>query len=481
MDLVKKLKGYQTMSPPLKASLWYTVCNVLLKGMALLATPIFTRIMTQDQYGSYSIFMSWYNILFIAATLNLNLSSYNKGLINYKEQVNAFTSSQLGLCMALTTLLLIVYLLFREFFTQILGMTPLLMAAMFGLLYTTPATEFWAAWERYNFKYKKFVVITISTTVLSIVIGLLAVISTEQKTEAKVFSETLVRALIGLAIFIVLMSRGKCVFKWEYWKYGLLFNLPLIPHYLSTYVLNQADRIMIGNMAGNSQAAMYSVAYTISTMTMLVVSGVNNSLVPYIYKSIHTGEQGNIKKNTAPLFALMAGMCILVMCFAPEVILVFAGKAYMDAIWVIPPITASVYFIFVYSMYSTIEYYYQKTGRVAVASCVAAGANIVLNYVCIKLFGYHAAGYTTLACYILLALMHYIFYRGVVRKELPENKDLYDLRTILLFSGLLLLVMIAMVLTYRWALIRYGIVSVLAVVALLNRKRIMGMLKLKNL
>ena len=86
----------------------------------------------------------------------------------------------------------------------------------------------------------------------------------------------------------------------------------------------------------------------------------------------------------------------MTMAFAPEVILIFAGKKYMDAIYVIPPIACSVYFIFVYSLYSTIEYYYQKTKSIALATTISAILNLLLNTVCIEKFGYYAAGYTTL-------------------------------------------------------------------------------------
>lgn len=45
------LLKYNKMSVPLKASLWYTISNILVKGISLLSTPIFTRVMSQDQYG----------------------------------------------------------------------------------------------------------------------------------------------------------------------------------------------------------------------------------------------------------------------------------------------------------------------------------------------------------------------------------------------------------------------------------------------
>lgn len=480
MSFIDKLKGYKTMPEPVKASLWYTVSNILRKGMALMATPIFTRLMTKAQYGTYSVFMSWYNILIIIATLNLFLNSYSKGMIAYGDRERRFTASQLGLCTALTTVLLVIYLLFRDFWTMALGMSPGLMAAMFLMLYATPATDFWAARERFNYRYKKSVAVTMLSTVLSLVLGVVAVVSVEAKTEARVITDVGTKAAIGIGLYVLLMCQGRCFFDKEFWKYGLLFNIALIPHYMSTYILNQADRVMIDRMVGPEAAAVYSVAYTISTVMLLVTSAISNSLTPYVYKSIHAGQPQNVKSATRPLTVLVAALSLVTMCFAPEVIYIFAGADYMEAIWVIPPIAASVFFIFLYDMFGMVEYYYQRTGMIAAASVGTAVANLVLNYIFIKLFGYYAAGYTTLACYILLALCHYVFYRRVLRTDMEVDKPIHDLRIILLCSVGLVAVMVAMVLTYRWPLVRYGILGVLAVAAFINRKALLQTLQLNK-
>lgn len=84
----------------------------------------------------------------------------------------------------------------------------------------------------------------------------------------------------------------------------------MIPHYLSNYILNQSDRVMIGRMVGNSQAAYYSVAYTISTVMVLITNAINSSLTPYIYKSIASDEKGKIKKQRGHLLFLWQD-CVL--------------------------------------------------------------------------------------------------------------------------------------------------------------------------
>ena len=110
----------------------------------------------------------------------------------------------------------------------------------------------------------------------------------------------LVQSCIGLYFYVLNLYRGKYFFCKKYWLYALNFNLPLIPHYLSQSVLNQSDRIMINSMVGMGEAAIYSVAYSISTLMVLVTSAINSSFIPYTYKCIRDKkytELGNITKQ----------------------------------------------------------------------------------------------------------------------------------------------------------------------------------------
>lgn len=465
------IKKYKSLSDPVKASLWYTICSVINKGMALITTPIFTRVMTEEQYGQFSIFQSWISILIIFTSLNIFLGGYQKGLIVFENDTDRFTSSQLGLIITITSIFAIVYSMVPSLWFKIFELSPILMFAMFAELFFMPATELWSAKQRFDYKYKKYVILTVFMTAFSLVSGVIAVNNTMFKTEARVYTDMIAKSLVGFVLMSLLFFRGRTFYDKKYWKYALKFNIPLIPHYLSNYVLNQSDRLMIGKMVGNAQAAYYSVAYTIASMMLLVMNAVNNSLTPYIYKSIKAKKTGDIKKVTNILIILMACMCVCVMAFAPEVIYIFAGRKYMDAIYVIPPVALSVFFIFVYSLFSTIEYYFEKTKMISMATCMSAVLNLILNFVFIKMFGYYAAGYTTLVGYILLAYMHYLFYKKVL-KEKKEKEKFYDIKSIVTVSVITLIIMLVLVLLYNNIVVRYMTIIILLIVALINRNKI---------
>ena len=466
-NFINCISKYENLTEPSKAAIWYTICNILNKGLALLSTPIFTRIMTAEQYGTYAIFQSWHNIIIIFTSLNIFLGGYQKGLLLYRDDRASFTSSLLSLTTLITIVVGLIYVLFIDFWTSLFQLPPLLMGAMLVELTLIPALEFWAASERFDFKYQKYVAVSILMTVLSLSFGAVLVLNTSNKVEARVISDIGVKVILAGILYIYILQKGKKCFDKDYWCYALKFNLPLLPHYLSNYVLSQSDRIMIGSMVGNDKAAFYSVAYTISMATLLVMNAINSSLTPYLYKHIDAYEKKKssidelnyrIQRATNPLIVLVAFMCFTMMVFAPEVITIFAGQRYIEAIYVIPPISVSVFFIFLYSLFSNIEYYFQKTGYIAIATTVCAIFNLLLNYVFIDLFNYYAAGYTTLFCYIVLSLMHYYFYRRTLSVMLSNCRALYNSKLIMCVSSAILCTMLFMSFTYELTALRYGLV-----------------------
>lgn len=168
---------------------------------------------------------------------------------------------------------------------------------------------------------------------------------------------------------------------------------------------------------------------------------------------------------------LIGTLSVIAMAFGPEIIKIFASKEYYDAIWVIPPVAASVYFIFLYSLFANIEFYFEKTKFVMIASCGGAIANIILNYIFIPIFGYYAAGYTTLVCYIMFSFAHYYFYLRVL-KEHKEIGKIYNNKFIFGFSILILAFMFIMPMLYNDYNIRYCLILAMIIIVLMKRKYI---------
>jgi len=163
--------------------------------------------------------------------------------------------------------------------------------------------------------------------------------------------------------------------------------------------------------------------------------------------------------------------CVMAMAFGPELIKLFATDEYYNAIWVMPPVAASVFFMFLYPLFANVEFYYEKTKFVMVASCSGALLNIVLNYIYIRQYGYYAAGYTTLVCYIVFSVEHYFAYRKIVSNE-PELESIYDIRFVILLSCGVLIMMGLMLVGYSNSWLRYIVLVGIVLILLGNRNKI---------
>lgn len=276
-------------------------------------------------------------------------------------------------------------------------------------------------------------------------------------------------------MFWVQMMNGKKFFHARFWKHALLFNLPLIPHYLSQTVLSSADRIMIERMTGADDAGIYSLAYSISLVMTIFNTALMQTLSPWIYKKIKIKKIEELAPIAYITLALIAGINILLIAFAPEVVAVFAPAEYYDAIWVMPPVAMSVFFMYSYDLFAKFAFYYEKTRFIMTASIIGAVLNIVLNYIFIQLFGYRAAGYTTLMCYMIYDIGHY-FFMNKVCDECCDGIRPYNINRVMTITFVFLLSGFALLFTYQYFLLRYSIIVVVFIVIAVKRKEIVRLL-----
>lgn len=475
--MMQKMKQkYRTLPVQVKASLWFLICSFMQKGISTISTPIFTRLLNTSEYGQYSVFNSWLGIISIFVTLNLSAGVYNQGLVKYEEQRNVFSSSLQGLSTTLTIVWTIVYLTFHNFWNKIFSLTTVQMLAMLVMIWTTAVFNFWAAEQRVNFKYRNLVLLSIAVSLAKPIVGIVFVINARDKVTARILGLMLVELIGYTALFFVQIVRGKKFYSARFWKYALAFNIPLVPHYLSQTVLSSADRIMISNMCSGSAAGIYSLAYSISLVMTLFNTALMQTISPWIYQKIKNKKINDISSIAYISLICIAVVNIILIAFAPEAVAFFAPSEYYEAIWVIPPVAMSVYFMYCYDLFAKFAFYYEKTKFIMIASVVGAILNIVLNYIFIKLFGYVAAGYTTLGCYIIYSICHYIFMKRVCT-EFCNSENPYSLRKIMkitipfMAGGFLLLF------TYQIFWVRYSIIVISVIVGIWKRRQIMKMLE----
>lgn len=474
------ISKYKNVPVEVKASIYYTICSIVQKCIVLITLPIFTRLMTTQQYGQYSIYQSWMNIVAIFATLNLQYGSFDTAMIKFENDRDRYISSIQGIVSVLTLITLIIYIIAPVFWNDLLELPSILVLAMIVEILMSTVLTFWTNKQRFMYKYKPMIIVTLIISVASPLIGLVGVLLFEEKGIARILGNTAVYLCIGLIIYIYQLYKGKALYDKKYWTYALKFNIPLIPYYLSQMIFNQSDRIMISRMSGQTNAALYSVAYQFAVVLVFVINSINSSFVPWTYRSIKDKKHNMIKKVTNIIIIFIATMLIVLILFGPEAIAILGGSKYKDAIWVVPPVAGSLLFLFLSQLCINVMFYFEENSYLVKGSILSAVLNIVLNFILIPVFGYVVAGYTTLFSYIVFWLSNLYYMNKSCKDKIEDYRydTLFDWKKIFIIATAFTVLIILLTFTYYTIWLRIIFVGIIGIIVLLNRNKIIEYFKL---
>ena len=469
-------KEYYRLPNELKVSFWALVCGLLQRGLSTITTPIFTRLLSSAEFGQYNVYISWMSIISIFVSFNLYSSVYIQGLVKFDYEKKNFCSSFQGLSLTLSAIWIVFYFIFKDYWNKLFSLNTIQITALLLTIWSTSVFSFWLIFQRNENRFKAFTAITLVMSVFKPVLSIILIYNMKDKVTARILGNLIVDLTVGIVLFIVQIKACNQFFSKKYWVYGIKYNTPLVPHYLSQVVLNSSDRIMIEKMEGQTNAGIYSLAYSVSLLMTIINNALLHSFSPWMYKKIKNKDISSIAPIVYISIIGVAILNLIVILAAPEIIRLFAPPEYYNAIWIIPPVAISVYYMFIYDLFAKYAFYYEKRLFTTFSSSLAAATNIILNFIFIKKYGYIAAGYTTLICYILYAIGHYIF-MNIVCKKYCDGVKPYSTKIIVLISGVFTLAGLSILFSYNYPYIRYAILAVFIIAAVLLRKKIIGFVR----
>lgn len=480
---VKDLLG-KKLSAGVAASIVYTLASLFSRGLAIITTPIFTRIMPTDQVGVVSLFQSWASIIGTVATLALTSGGFQLSLREFGKERDRYVSSVLTLTTLMGVLLMAVYAFAPGFWNDVTGLPTPLMVLMLLYLLFSPAQDFWLLRQRYEYKYKVAGLFTFVSALISSIVAVYAVIRASQSGvqelgAVRLFATYSISISCSFVIWIAILLKGKTLYSGQFWKFSLSLSLPLIGNSIASQVLDVSDRTMISSMVGNDAVGIYSTLYTVSSLSLIVWTAINSSFIPYLYENMGDPQKTDkLRTLSSGILALFSVIAFLATMLAPEIVRILATEQYYEAIYIMPPIAAGVFFTAVSNMYSNLLIYFRKTQFIMVSSALAAVLNVVLNYVGIRQFGYIAAAYTTMIAYIVLGVSQMVVATKVYYSTTQGTKKfVYNTKLISAILVLTVVCCMSCLLLYKTTLLRYLILLVIMAVFFVKRKTVVRLFK----
>lgn len=455
-----------------KIMLYNILSTIILQGVALFTSPVFSRMLGTQNYGIVAIYNTWVSVTSIVlglqtqSTIAIARNEYGT------EEQEKYQSSILSLSFIFYISISCVLIIFINPLTKLIQMQKI----MFILMLVHGLGQFTVTFINikftYEFKADKNFILSLIITLFSVIISLILIwkLPTSINYWGRIMGISLTYIAVGCVCAIYIFSSGKVAFNKEYWRFCIPLALPIIFHNLSGLILSQSDRVMLQYSTTFSLVGIYSLAYSFGSIISTIWNAMNNSWVPFFYELTNRKEVKKLRihaKNYTELFTVLSMGFILL---TPEVYHLFAGREYWDGTSLITIFAMGFYMIFLYSFHVNYEFYNKKTMIIAVGTMGAAVINIILNYIFIRKYSILGAAISTFISYFIQYIFHIICTKIIEKKV--DNK--YVISAKLLFPHVICFYACSIMCLFcrdKFVVLRWGIAILLGIYEIVRIKK----------
>lgn len=395
----------------------YFIGDLSVKGFMFLSLPLLSRIMGPEDYGRMSLINAAVMILYVFISMNLQnaiLNSFMKQDVDFPRYLGTVV---IGLT-AVQFFIVIVFLIFSNPISQLLSISEQDLRWVMGICILLSYIYIYTSYLQGARISGEFVKINTLSKISEIcVIFVVASLLYNDKYLSKIFAQLIISAL--LFIYVIYKIRKIAIFNFNinYFISAITFSAPLIIHVLSNSLLSQADRLIIARELGTNAAGIYSFAYNIGMGIIVVIMAWNTSWQPKLYRLLDTDNRIDIGKGIYKSSFAVAILAAIAMLYSKEIVMLLAGKSYIEGIAIVPVIIIGNALIHVYLCYVNFTFYMKKTLLISLATVSAMLINIALNYYLIPSYGIAGAAWATVVAYATLALFHYFIATVILKKN----------------------------------------------------------------
>ncbi|MGV8048738.1 MAG: oligosaccharide flippase family protein [Anaerolineaceae bacterium] len=436
----------------LKLGSYYMIGEVAIALSGFISFPIFTRLLTKEEYGIMNI---------ISVTLGLVATFSSAGLrhasqrfyhhYEKRNQLSSFYTTVLvsscafailgtGSFVALGVLLSYAGVLLDNTRSIILVASGLILARvmmnMIGSLYRI--REEAAIYSIFSV-LTKYVGMMLSIALISYyfhnLYGFFVGLS---------IGEVLILLLL-IAHMVKHFGWPKSAFSPAIFKETLAYGFPFIIASLAAVVLSMGDRYLIGFFLNVESVATYSVAYNLCMyLSGTLITVFELVFIPSIMKLWNNGNPDSVRKqveNTLKIYCLVALPIIFgTTAVGNQLVVILAGEKYLSSSHLIPYILAGEMLKGLFTFLAIGVQFSKNTGILASVNWSVALVNILSNLLLIPRVGLLGAAISTIISYILLVMLGAIRSSKYFKLSIPFLHILkYAACSFLMYAGLLIL------------------------------------------
>jgi len=419
LDILKNIK---LKSDIIKKGIWSLIGTFLIKAVNLISIPVFSRLMSTEEYGDISIFMTYVSIFSILLGLDFH-GAVSRGCLDFKDRKNQFLSVGVAFTGCYTFVIICFANLFHAFFCRMLSVDWFQLNVLFLYSYASFLISYMSAEYIFHFNYKMNTLLSMAVALCNfgVSVALIETICRDNRFVGRMLGAAVPTIMIAAGVFFYLICRGKVFFNKQYILYFMKLGIPVVPHDLSHLVLSNSDKIMISNMIGSEANGIYSLVYNVGWMLAVLTEALNNVWIPWMFRKMESGNTRVLRNAFSIYMAGFAIITIILEAISPEIVMFFSPSGYWGGISIVIWIVFSSFLCFMYILYVNLEFYEKKTFLIPMGTVMAASINILLNVCFLKKCGYQFAAISTVLSYFALVVFHMFIVIVVLKKNIINS------------------------------------------------------------
>lgn len=402
--------------------------------ISIITFPYVSRVLGADKLGQINLVQAYGYYFIHIASFGINSYAFREVSKNYEDKnyKEKIANEIFNINVIFSALSWLIYIVF--YFVM-----PFRELLLLFFIYSFVILSDFLILEWLFLSYEDYLYITKRTIMVRIIVLILIFIVVKTEEDYILYLILITFSELGSRFFNLKYSQKYIKLKFR------ITNLNLNLHFKSLFILfifrlingisSNLDKIMLGVFGIYAQIGNYSVGIKIIFLLIPFIESIGTILFKKINNLLLTEDKENFIKILYWNYELVAIIAIPmsfgIYILSKEIILIFAGKEYFEAI-IVSKILATLIFIIPTGdiLGSKILLLYKKEKELLTVSIITAVFNIVLNLILIPHYNIIGASIATLISYIIALVSRYYF----VIKIMPFKLLNFNIIKYFLFS-----------------------------------------------
>ena len=326
-----------------KDTVLFSISNFGSKILILLLTPLYTSVLSTDEYGIADLIMTTINFIYPVLTLAIAEGTLRFALDNNKNSEKVLSTSMMFVSFSVILLLLISPVVSAK--NELLSNYWIVFVITYALYnYHNCLVNYAKGIGKTTLFAIQGIVMTISVIISNILFLLVFKIG---------LAGYLISIIVGYIISILVMTVGCKIYKFKklfsieksLLKEMLVYSLPMVPTILSWAINSSIDKYMIIGFIGLGASGIYSVAHKIPSILTTVLS---LFLQAWQISAIENHGEDDESDYYTVIYKYLDFLgvvgCILIAMFSKTISRILFAEVYFGAWQCVPLLTVSAIF-----------------------------------------------------------------------------------------------------------------------------------------